>query len=135
MQGLYEHTCMCSLSRVRLFVTPWLLWPWHSPGKNTGVGCHFLLRGIFLTQGSLASLALVGGFFTAEPPGKPCMSTRHAISPAARFRPTAGLLGLPLVFLSSCGHPLWVWGFLHSILRHCDFVPVQDAKELNKIGK
>ena len=21
------------------------------PGKNTGVGCHFLLRGIFLTQG------------------------------------------------------------------------------------
>ena len=23
-----------------------------SPGKNTGVGCHFLLQGIFLTQGS-----------------------------------------------------------------------------------
>ena len=22
------------------------------PGKNTGVGCHFLLQGIFLTQGS-----------------------------------------------------------------------------------
>ena len=21
------------------------------PGKNTGVGCHFLLHGIFLTQG------------------------------------------------------------------------------------
>ena len=21
-------------------------------GKNTGVGCHFLLQGIFLTQGS-----------------------------------------------------------------------------------
>ena len=21
-----------------------------SPGKNTGVGCHFLLQGIFLTQ-------------------------------------------------------------------------------------
>ena len=29
-----------------------LLCPWESPGKNTGVGCHFLLRGIFLTQGS-----------------------------------------------------------------------------------
>ena len=25
--------------------------PWNSPGKNTGVGCHFLLQGIFLTQG------------------------------------------------------------------------------------
>ena len=23
-----------------------------SPGKNTEVGCHFLLQGIFLTQGS-----------------------------------------------------------------------------------
>ena len=22
------------------------------PGKNAGVGCHFLLKGIFLTQGS-----------------------------------------------------------------------------------
>ena len=25
--------------------------PWDSPGKNTGVGCHFLLQGIFPTQG------------------------------------------------------------------------------------
>ena len=29
-----------------------LLCPWHSPGKNTGVGSHFLLQGIFPTQGS-----------------------------------------------------------------------------------
>ena len=27
------------------------LCPWDFPGKNTGVGCHFLLQGIFLTQG------------------------------------------------------------------------------------
>ena len=27
-----------------------LLCPWTSPGMNTGVGCHFLLQGIFLTQ-------------------------------------------------------------------------------------
>ena len=25
--------------------------PWDSPGKNTGVGCHALLQGIFPTQG------------------------------------------------------------------------------------
>ena len=25
---------------------------WDSPGKNTGVGCHALLQGIFRTQGS-----------------------------------------------------------------------------------
>ena len=29
-----------------------LLCPWDFPGKNTGVGCHFLLQEIFLTQGS-----------------------------------------------------------------------------------
>ena len=35
-------------SHVRLFAALWtittrLLCPWDSPGKNTGVGCHFLL--------------------------------------------------------------------------------------------
>ena len=29
-----------------------LLCPWNSPGKNTGVGCHSLLQGIFPIQGS-----------------------------------------------------------------------------------
>ena len=29
-----------------------LLRPWDFPGMNTGVGCHFLLQKIFLTQGS-----------------------------------------------------------------------------------
>ena len=28
-----------------------LLCPWHFQGKNTGVSCHFLLQGIFQTQG------------------------------------------------------------------------------------
>ena len=32
------------------------LCPWDFPGKNTGAGCHFLLQGIFLTQGSNSSL-------------------------------------------------------------------------------
>ena len=46
-----------SLSRVQLLgphgLRPArLLYPWDSPGKNTGVGCHFLLQGIFPTQES-----------------------------------------------------------------------------------
>ena len=46
-----------SLSHVWLFVTPWTIarqapLPLDFPGKNTIVGCHFLLQGIFLTQGS-----------------------------------------------------------------------------------
>ena len=32
--------------------------PWNFPGKNTGIGCHFLLQGIFLTQGSKLQLLL-----------------------------------------------------------------------------
>ena len=34
-----------------------LLCPLDFPGRSTGVGCHFLLQGIFLTQGSNPSLA------------------------------------------------------------------------------
>ena len=49
-----------------------LLCPWNFSGKNAGAGCHFLLQGIFLTQGlNPLSPALAGEFFTAEPPGKP----------------------------------------------------------------
>ena len=44
-------------SHVQLCDTLWtvatrLPCPWDSPGKNPEVGCHFLLQGIFLTQGS-----------------------------------------------------------------------------------
>ena len=45
-----------------------------SPGKITGVGCHFLLQGIFPTQGLNPHLRVsytAGRFLTAEPPGKP----------------------------------------------------------------
>ena len=46
-----------------------LLCPWDSPGKNTGVGCHALLQGIFPMQEwnlCLMSPALAGGFFTTS---------------------------------------------------------------------
>ena len=53
----YTHTHECVLSRVQLFVTPWtvasgLLCLWEFSGKNSGLGCCFLLQGIVLTQGS-----------------------------------------------------------------------------------
>ena len=51
------HACLCaqSLSRVQLFATRWTAvrqapLSMGSPGKNTGVGCHF--QGTFSTQGS-----------------------------------------------------------------------------------
>ena len=36
---VYHTMTVCCLSR---------FYPWDFPGKNTGVGCHFLLKGIFL---------------------------------------------------------------------------------------
>ena len=47
--------CLAAQWCLSRFATPWtkparLLCPWDSPGKNTGVGCHVLLQGIFLTQ-------------------------------------------------------------------------------------
>ena len=44
---------------------------WHSPGKNTGVDCHALLQGIFLTQESnlnfiLSLPELAGRFCTTR---------------------------------------------------------------------
>ena len=52
--------------------TPRFLCPWNFPGKNTRVGCHFLLQGIFPTQGSnLYLLHWQEDSFTTEQPGKP----------------------------------------------------------------
>ena len=37
-----------------------VLCPWDFPGKNTGVGCHALLQGIFQTQKSNPNLSCIG---------------------------------------------------------------------------
>ena len=61
--------CMLSgFSCVRLFETSWTVVCqaplWDSPGKNTRVGCHSLLQGIFLSQGSNCVSCTAGRFFT-----------------------------------------------------------------------
>ena len=52
-----------------------LLCPWDSPDKNTGVGCHALLQGIFPTQGLnphlLCLLHWQVDYLPPEPPEKP----------------------------------------------------------------
>ena len=60
MNHIKNSLCVCMLScfsRVRLLETLWtvasrLLRPWGFSGKDTGVGCHFLLQRIFPIQGS-----------------------------------------------------------------------------------
>ena len=72
--------CVCALSHVQLFWDPMDCSPPGSsihgifPGKNTGVGCHFLLQGIFPTgiePVSLASHALAGRLLTTGPLNTP----------------------------------------------------------------
>ena len=66
-----------------------LLSPWDSPGRTTGVGCHSLLHGIFLTWRSnpclLHLLQWQAGSLSLVPPGKhvylqwSCMDVRAGL--------------------------------------------------------
>ena len=52
--------------------------PWNFPGKNTGVGCHFLLQGIFSPRNQTrvsCIFCIAGRFFTTEPPGMPMVTS------------------------------------------------------------
>ena len=71
--SLFSHSAV-SIS----FATPWTvarqapLCPWDFPGKNTGVGSHFLPQEDLSNPGlKPMSPALAGGCHTTEPPGKP----------------------------------------------------------------
>ena len=86
-----------------------LLCPWDSPGKSTIVGCHFLLQGIFPTQGSNPGLLHCRQILY-------CWVTREALSELTPFsflslptpKPTPGipvLVGHPPHRSESLGFP------------------------------
>ena len=58
IQQSHSWACVCTCSVAQscsvvcdpMDYSPRLLCPWNFWGKNTGMGCHFLLLGIFLTQ-------------------------------------------------------------------------------------
>ena len=75
---LFSHYLVMSNS----FATPWAVArqaPCNFPGKNTGVGCHFSLQGIFLTQELnlhlLHLLTLVADSLPMNPLGSPSSFT------------------------------------------------------------
>ena len=79
-------TCACILSHfscVWLFATSWTVACqaplWDSPGKNTGVGCYFLLQGIFPTQGPLVRAG--AGALRAAPPCPSRLQPSHTPTP------------------------------------------------------
>ena len=80
---VFFSTPVCALSHSVVSDSSWphglqparFLCPWNFPGKNTGMGCHFLLQGNLLNWGteltSLESPTFAGGFLTTAPYRKP----------------------------------------------------------------
>ena len=72
---------------------------WDFPGKNTGVGCHALLQGTFLTQGSsprlLQLLHRQASSLPLAPPGNPNNNNTHT----QLWIPQRELLGSRLSFV------------------------------------
>ena len=113
------HDCVFSCSVMSSFLH---LCPWNFPSKNTGVGCHFLLRGIFPTQGSnpclLHLLHWQMDSLPSAPPGKPTWlltsSIQAQISQVCFFH---FLMRLPCqveLILNKCDAFLlliWIWKF------------------------
>ena len=98
-----------------------LLCPWDSPGKNTGMGCHFLLQEIFLTRRSNPSLLWLLHWqvdsLPLEPYGKPQMTMTRASHPSSL--PNEFSVGnLQISKLGLAGfiiHPLKVKGLYYMI--------------------
>ena len=67
-----------------------LLCLWKFPGKNTGVGCHFLLQGIFPTQG--LNLGLLHCRWTLD-------QLSHQEDPRSHSRQTSNVFLLTLAWL------------------------------------
>ena len=72
--GSVTQSCLTLCDPHVLYPTS-LLCPWDSPGKNTGVGCYFLLQGIFpiqrLNPHILDLLHWQADSLSSEPPGNP----------------------------------------------------------------
>ena len=111
----FIHVRACVLSQfccIWLFATLWtvahrLLCPWDSPGKSTGVGRHFLLHGIFPTQGSnpclLHLLHWQMGSLPLAPPGK-------------HFIQIFGALVFILAWIIPTDRGAW-WATVHGVLK------------------
>ena len=58
--------CACSVAKSCLTLRCHALWPakllcpWDSSGRNTGMGCHFLLQGIFLSPRDQTWISCIG---------------------------------------------------------------------------
>ena len=90
----------------------------HGILRNTRVGCHFLLQGIFLTHGSnLSLLNWQADIFTTEPPGKsqvmfldPCKKSLNSMFTAFLISMQAQISPQSIVSSYSC-MPITIFSF------------------------
>ena len=90
---------------------PSRLYPWDFPGKNTGVGCHFLLQGIFETQGPNLFSCIGRQILYHWAITKPLAKLIHWVSPYESCSQHPSLLLIPRV---------WRWEALQQYLPSCD---------------
>ena len=124
-----------------------LLCPWNSPGKNTGVGSHPLLRGIFPTQGSKPGLP----HCRPEPPkqpGTPLLACKQTWTPQERkvyyaiFTNVMQSLGLPVqIFPTHSNLEMWEtfpfqkacpWKISNLVCKYISFCAAQLHEHLIK---
>ena len=110
-----------------------LPWPWDSPGKNTGVGCPFLLQCMKVTSESEVAqscptlsdpmdCSLTGssihGIFQARvlewgAIHRPRLFQQSPnLSSNSRFPHSYGGIKISRILLISCGSKMWLWEFL-----------------------
>ena len=65
-----SHSVVSDSLRSRGLQPARLLCPWDFPGKNTGMGSHFLFQGISPTQEEPGSPSLQADSLSCEPAGK-----------------------------------------------------------------
>ena len=94
-----------------------ILCPWNSPGKNTGVGCHALLWGVFPTQGLNPGLPcckwILYVWATKEAPkDRYCWINMYKVSRILKF---IGAKSRMVITKS------WGWGGVRSCLMSIEF--------------
>ena len=81
--------------------------PWDSPGKNTGVGCHFLLQCMKVKNESevAQSCLTLSDPMDYSPPGSSIHGTLPALKPSTTQEPTSSRARYTTQILQQCRRP------------------------------
>ena len=94
--------------------------PWDSPGKNTGVGCHFLLQCMKVKSESevAQSCPTLSDPMDCSPPGSPVHGIPTGVGCRCLLRSRIKVLYLMLITLKTCWFCVFIFGCPGSSLPH-----------------